>query len=86
MDHAHGVVIGQVDVEAKTNRSMFATCGRVDLAGAVVTADALPAQRAHADYLVAQRGAHYVITVKRNQPGLTPNWPSCPGGRSPSPA
>jgi predicted transposase YbfD/YdcC len=28
------------------------------------------AQRAHANYLVTQRGAHYVITVKRNQPGL----------------
>ena len=43
---------------------------RIDLAGAVVTADALHAQRAHADYLVTQRGAHYLITIKRNQPGL----------------
>jgi predicted transposase YbfD/YdcC len=72
LDHGHGVVLGQVDVEAKTNEiSMFATLlNRIDLAGAVVTADALHAQRAHADYLVTQRGAHYVITVKRNQPGL----------------
>jgi len=72
LDHAHGVVLGQVDVEAKTNEiPMFATLlDRIDLAGAVVTADALHAQRAHSDYLVTQRGAHYVITVKRNQPGL----------------
>src|SRR5580693_10378415 len=72
LDHAHGVVLGQVDVEAKTNEiPMFATLlDRIDLAGAVVTADALHAQRAHANYLVTQRGAHYVITVKRNQPGL----------------
>jgi len=28
------------------------------------------AQRAHAEYLVTERGAHYLITVKRNQPGL----------------
>ena len=72
LDHAHGVVLGQVDVEAKTNEiPMFATLlDRVDLAGAVVTADALHAQRAHAEYLVTHRGAHYVITVKRNQPGL----------------
>jgi hypothetical protein len=50
---------------------MFATLlDHIDLAGAVVTADALHAQRAHADYLVTQRGAHYLITVKRNQPGL----------------
>ena len=72
LDHGHGVVLGQADVEAKANEiPMFATLlDRIDLAGAVVTADALHAQRAHADYLVTQRGAHYLITVKRNQPGL----------------
>ena len=31
---------------------------RIDLAGAVVTADALPAQTAHAAYLAGQRRAH----------------------------
>jgi predicted transposase YbfD/YdcC len=72
LDHAHGVVLGQVDVEAKTNEiPMFATVlDRIDLTGAVVTADALHAQRAHAEYLVTRRQAHYLITVKRNQPGL----------------
>jgi predicted transposase YbfD/YdcC len=72
LDHDHGVVLGQADVEAKTNEiPMFSTLlDRIYLAGAVVTADALHAQRAHAEYLVAQRGAHYLITVKRNQPGL----------------
>jgi hypothetical protein len=40
LDHAHGVVLGQVDVEAKTNEiPMFATLvDGVDLAGTVVTA------------------------------------------------
>jgi predicted transposase YbfD/YdcC len=72
LDHAHGVVLGQVDVEAKTNEiPMFATLlDRIDLAGAVVSADALHAQHAHANYLVTQRGAHYLLTVKRNQPSL----------------
>jgi predicted transposase YbfD/YdcC len=72
LDHGHGVVLGQVDVEAKTNEiPLFTTLlDRVDLAGAVVTADALHAQRAHAGYLAGQRGAHYLITVKGNQPGL----------------
>jgi len=42
---------------------------RIDLAGAVVTANALHAQRAHAGYLAGRR-AHYLITVKRRQPGL----------------
>ena len=72
LEHARGVVLGQVDVEAKTNEiPMFATLlDRIDLAGAVVTADAMHAQRGHAEYLAAQRGAHYLITVKRNQPTL----------------
>jgi predicted transposase YbfD/YdcC len=72
LDHTHGVVLGQVDVAAKTNEiALFATLlDRIDLRGAVVTADALHAQRDHADYLVDQRRAHYVLTVKRNQPSL----------------
>lgn len=41
---------------------------RPDLAGTVVTADALPAQRDHATYL-HERGAHYLLTVKNNQRG-----------------
>ena len=66
LDHAHGVVLGQVGVEAKTNEiPMFAAVlDRIDLTGAVVTADALHAQRAHAEYLVTRRHAHYLITVK----------------------
>ena len=72
LDHAHGAVLGQVDVEAKTNEiPMFATLlDHVGVAGAVVTADAMHAQRGHAEYLVTQRGAHYLLTVKGNQPGL----------------
>ena len=71
LDRAHGVALGQVDVEAKTNEiPMFATLlDHVDLTGAVVTADAMHAQRGHAKYLVNQRGAHYLLTVKGNQPG-----------------
>jgi predicted transposase YbfD/YdcC len=52
---------------------------RDDLAGAVVTADAMHAQRAHAEYLVAQRGAHYLLTVKRNQPACA-TTPAGPAG------
>ena len=44
-------------------------CGRIQIGGAVITADAMHAQRGHATYL-AGRGAHYLFTVKRNQPGL----------------
>jgi len=71
LDHAHGAVLGQVEVGAKTNEiPMFGVLlDRVDISGAVITADAMHAQRTHATYL-AGRGAHYVLTVKRNQPGL----------------
>jgi len=70
-DHVHGVVLGQVDVEAKTNEiPMFSTLlDAIPLVGAVVTADAMHAQRTHAEYLHG-RGAHFVLTVKRNQPKL----------------
>jgi predicted transposase YbfD/YdcC len=70
-DHAHGAVLGQVEVDAATNEiPMFSTLlDRMDITGAVITADALHAQREHATYL-AGRGAHYLLIVKRNQPGL----------------
>jgi predicted transposase YbfD/YdcC len=65
------VVLGQVEVGAKTNEIPLFTAllDRIEITGAVITADALHAQREHARYL-ARRGAHYVITVKGNQPGL----------------
>ena len=67
-----GVVLGQAGVQAKTNEiPMFAMLlDRIDLAGAVVTADALHAQSGHAQYLAGLRRAHYLIAVKRNQPSL----------------
>ena len=70
-DHAHGVVLGQVEVGAKTNEiPLFpALLDRIDITGAVISADALHAQRDHATYL-ARRGAQYLLIVKRNQPGL----------------
>jgi len=71
LDHVHGAVLGQVEVGAKTNEiPMFPVLlDRIGITGAVVTADAMHAQRGHATYL-AGRGAHFVLTVKRNQPGL----------------
>jgi predicted transposase YbfD/YdcC len=71
LDHAHGVVLGQVEVGAKTNEiPMFTVLlDRIGIQDAVITADAMHAQRAHAEYL-ARRGAHYLLTIKGNQPGL----------------
>jgi predicted transposase YbfD/YdcC len=83
-DHAHGVVLGQVDVDAKTNEvPMLPTLlDRVDLTGMVVTADALHAVRSHADYLHG-RGAHYILTVKANQPALHAQLAALPWAQIP---
>jgi hypothetical protein len=71
--HTDALVLGQVEVGAKTNEiPMFAPLldslagTGVDLAQAVITADALHTQRAHAQYL-HERGAGFVLTVKQNQ-------------------
>jgi predicted transposase YbfD/YdcC len=74
--HQDSLVLGQVEVGAKTNEiPMFAplldrlTEVGVDLTNTVITADALHTQRAHAEYL-HDRGAGFVLTVKQNQPAL----------------
>jgi hypothetical protein len=70
IDHRSAVVLGQVNVASKTNEiPMFPVlCERIDdLQDTVITADA---QRGHADYLVLERRAHYLLTVKGNQPSL----------------
>jgi hypothetical protein len=72
LDHDRGVVLGQVDVEVKTNGipMLPVLLDKISLRGAIVTADAMHAQREHARYLVDQRGAHYILIVKDNQPKL----------------
>jgi predicted transposase YbfD/YdcC len=71
LDHAHGVVLGQVEVGAKTNEIPLFTSllDQIEITDAVITADALHAQHAHAQYLT-ERAAHYLLIVKRNQPSL----------------
>jgi predicted transposase YbfD/YdcC len=87
--HHDGLVLGQVEVGAKSNEiPMFAPLldrlaqTGVDLAGAVISADALHTQRAHAEWL-HQRGIDFCFTAKENQPRLFAAldalpWPSTP--------
>jgi hypothetical protein len=67
-----GMVLAQRRVDGKTNEitGFQLLLEEVDLAGRVVTADALHCQRDHAHYLVAERHADYLFVVKENQPGL----------------
>ena len=66
-----GVVAAQAEVGAKTNEipMIIPLLDGLNLAGTVITADALHCQRATADYL-HRRGADFVLPVKDNQPGL----------------
>ncbi|MEO3778464.1 ISAs1 family transposase [Micromonospora sp. B11E3] len=71
-DQAAGVVLASTDVDGKTNeitrfQPLLDQIG--DLRDTVITADALHCQREHVDHL-AERGAHWILTVKGNQPRL----------------
>lgn len=61
--------------------------GPLDIDQTGVTADALHTQRATARYLTEQRGADYILVVKRNQPTLFDKvkrlpWVQAPTGDS----
>ncbi len=69
--HEAPVVIAQRQIPAKTNEigQVEHLIADLDLTGTVVTVDALHTQRATASMLIGA-GAHYLMTVKANQPGV----------------
>jgi predicted transposase YbfD/YdcC len=73
---AGGTVIAEKEIGAKTNEipeigpMLLDLNTRFPLAGQVITADALHTQRKLADLICEQLLAHYVLTVKDNQPHL----------------
>ena len=71
LDQAGGVVVGQRRVADKSNEipALRDLLEPLDLDGAVITADAMHTQRGTAEWIIS-RGAHYVLTVKGNQPSL----------------
>jgi Transposase DDE domain len=70
-EHRHRLVLTQRAIAGGNEVAAFAATLDTlpDLRDVLVTADALHTQREHADYL-HRRGAHYLFTVKRNQPTL----------------
>lgn len=71
----NGVVIAQVKIPDKTNEinAVAPLLGDKDIAGCVVTADAIHTQTKTARYVVERKKADYVLTVKANQPTLLAN-------------
>jgi len=70
--HKEGIIVAQHPVDEKTNeiKEVKPLIEKLDLRGAVITADALLTQREFATHLVETKGADYVFTVKGNQPTL----------------
>jgi len=70
--HREGVIVAQVAVGAKTNEipCVKPLLAELNIEGAVVTADAMHTQKETARFLVEDKKADYVFTVKDNQPTL----------------
>ena len=70
-DHGSGAVLGQLAVTAKSNEipAVRTLLAGFDLAGVVVTVDAMHTQTDTAQ-LITEAGGDYVFTAKRNQPRL----------------
>lgn len=70
--HGQGVVLSQRQIPDKTNEipEFRPLLEPLDLQGKTVTADAMHAQVEHARFLVEDKQADYVFTVKDNQPTL----------------
>jgi predicted transposase YbfD/YdcC len=71
-DQHASTVLAETAVDGKINEiTAFAPLlAPLDLAGCVITADALHTQREHAEFLAGIKKAHYILVVKKNQPGL----------------
>ncbi|WP_431711852.1 ISAs1 family transposase [Glutamicibacter uratoxydans] len=74
--HDTGTILGQVDVNAKTNEIsrlpelLEDLSEQYDLTGRTITLDALHTQRDTAKLITHTYQAHYVFTLKGNQPTL----------------
>ncbi len=68
--HGRVVTLAQAEVGAKTNETAHfrPLLAPLDLAGAVVTFDALHSVKANISWLVEAKKAHYIAVIKTNQP------------------
>ena len=71
--HGNGITLASREIGAKMNKipefqPLLDPINDVDLAGAIITANALHAQHAHTAHL-HRHSAHYLRTIKKNQRG-----------------
>lgn len=85
--HKEGVVIAQDEVDEKTNeiKHVEPLFENIDIEGSIITADALLTQKEIADYLVEEKKADYLFTVKGNQPTLLEDIKSLDLKKTPNP-
>jgi hypothetical protein len=70
--HEQGLTIAQTKVDEKSNeiKAVKPLLEDLDITGAVVTLDAMHTQTETARYIVSEKRADYLMTVKDNQRGL----------------
>jgi predicted transposase YbfD/YdcC len=85
MNHASRAVLAQRQVGGAPEEvcAFQPLLAPLDLAGVVVTADALQTHPDAAEFLVATKGAHYLFQVKANQPTLLDRCRRLPWHRIP---
>jgi predicted transposase YbfD/YdcC len=85
MDHTTRAVLAQRQVDGAPGEvpALRPLLADLDLAGVVVTADALQTHRDAAEFLVTRKQAHYLFTVKGNQPTLLDRCAALPWHRVP---
>jgi hypothetical protein len=85
MEHASRTVLAQRQVGGAPEEvpAFQPRLDGLDLAGAVVTADALYTHADAAEFLVAGKQAHYLFQVKANQPTLLARCQRLPWHRVP---
>jgi predicted transposase YbfD/YdcC len=85
MDHATRAVLAQQQVGGAPEEvpAFQPLLVNLDLAGTVVTADALQTHPAAAEFLVTDKQAHYLFCVKANQPTLLDRCAGLPWHRVP---
>ena len=68
---ANALVLGQIGTDSKSNEitAIPTLLGMLDLKGSLVTIDAMGCQRKIAQRII-EKGAHYLLAVKENQPSL----------------